>query len=75
MTDRQMFKKSLANHPGVLVAAMLQAMTILAVLSRNDIGQFSTAGFAGLVVISGWAWVPVLITAWTGRATYEEETQ
>lgn len=71
MTNRQKFKHALDNHPGVAVVLMLNGLGFVAGATRLYEPFGLTGGLFGVALTSVF-WIPVLITAWTGRNGYEQ---
>lgn len=74
MSEWQMFRTSLGNHPGVKVACWWTAMTAFAMATRNDIHDFTIAGGLTMwAIFSSFAWAPVIATAWFDRRIHSQE--
>lgn len=72
MSNWQMFRRSLANHPGITVGWMWAALVALALLSRAD----AIPAVIWLTVypaLASMAWLPILCTAWGSRKQYADE--
>lgn len=66
-----LFWKSLKNHPGLPIAAFLSVAGAIAGAGRD--GNPLLGALFGFGIMGAFTWVPVLITAWTGRKQYAEE--
>jgi hypothetical protein len=56
------YLQSIAKHPGLPIAAACSSFGFIAGLMHGTLSR----AFVGLAIMSVF-WIPVLITAWTGR--------
>jgi hypothetical protein len=75
MADLILFWRSLKDHPGLFYGAIWSPMILLAVVGRKDFIGFSaisSAGWLGIGLVSALPWLPIIVTAWTGRQQYKD---
>lgn len=65
------FIMSLSNHPGVAVVFALNVLGFIAGFGRLRPPSGMAGGLLGATIMSIF-WVPVLLTAWTGRNGYKD---
>ncbi len=72
MSNWGMFKISLANHPGLAIGWSWPGLLAISMLVRGEIPPiiFWISVYPAVAIIP---WVPILITAWTGRKQYKDE--
>lgn len=67
----QLYKKSIANHPGLLIGAAWPFLVAAAICRREEMPPLH----AILIVtacVGALPWIPILITAWTLRHQYRD---
>ena len=72
MSDWQMFKRSLANHPGHGVVIVLMATAAIAGLMAKDHQTERALLGAGIFSLF---WITVIWTAWTLRKQYDDNKE
>lgn len=75
VSNWKLFKRSLADHPGLLYGFFWPVLVLVAILSRHD-GSTIPISRVLLVtlMIGALPWIPILITAWNGRHQYQEKS-
>lgn len=69
-----LFRRSLADHPGLTLGFIWPALILLALLTRKDADAIPLVRVAVVTVLIGaLPWIPIIWTSWTSRHQYEDE--
>jgi hypothetical protein len=71
MSNWQLFRRSLADHPGLTVGYIWPLMLASAMLMNKSGVPPLTFWLAVFPAVSALPWIPILCTAWAGRKQYE----
>lgn len=69
----RMFARSLRNHPGLAMCWASPALGLLAAVMHSPKEHLAERAAVSMLVLGLCAWIPVLVTAWTGRLQYEDK--
>lgn len=73
MTNWQLFRRSLANHPGLTIGYGWPLLVAASMLMRHDGPPPLIFWLAIYPIVCLLPWGPILCTAWTGRHQYTDE--
>lgn len=72
-SNLRMFARSLRRHPGLAMCWAMPGLGLFAAAMHSPQEHFAERATAAFIVGCAITWIPVLITAWTGRKQYADE--
>lgn len=68
-----MFARSLRRHPGLSMCWVWPALGLFIAVMHRPREHLAERALASAAVLGLCVWVPVIVTAWTGRKQYADE--